>query len=294
MTKKALTVILPLYVAIELTACGGNADTTKVEETTVIEESTEVDAQAEAKASTEDEEAIEESEVVEAEVVDEEPEEIIEEYNPASKYEGLFYSVNDYVLECDKSDEYGIYSGSCFDLDQYLDEEGNVPGYWPSYSDEEGYVFDSDERNYYTGRWAYPEIIQCDIFNDMCLLYKTDVFEKFTFNDKSGNESFLIIQSGIYGYNLDKDPEMAPLERKPVFMFTAETMDGTTDVYSSVYEYNDDTTSRYSVEYMLNVGNFSITVQCAETLSDEDPIEMTEEEIQEIIDSIRLTNGLER
>lgn len=290
MKKIALTVILPLCAVMAMTACGGNADTAEVEETTVIAESTEDDEQEETKteASTVVEEAIEESEVVEEEViVEEEPEE--PEITVVSKYEGLFYSVSQDVLDNDKSDEYGIYSESCFDLDQYLDEEGNVPGYWN---------FDSDESNYYTGRWAYPEIIQCNIFNDMCLFYKTDVFEKFTFNDKSGNESNLAIASGIYGYNFDKElSEMAQHVsdgRIPVFMFTAETMDGTTDVYSSVREYNDDTTSRYSVEYMFNIGNFSITVQCAETLGDENPIEMTEEELQEIIDNIRLTNGLER
>lgn len=48
--KKALTVILPLCVAIAITACGGNADATEVEETTVIEESTEADGQEEAEA----------------------------------------------------------------------------------------------------------------------------------------------------------------------------------------------------------------------------------------------------
>ncbi len=56
MKKKALMAILPLCVAMAMTACGGNADTaevketTKVEETTAAEESAEADAQTEAEA----------------------------------------------------------------------------------------------------------------------------------------------------------------------------------------------------------------------------------------------------
>ena len=41
MKKKALIVILSLCIAMTMTACGGNADTTEVEETTVVTESTE-------------------------------------------------------------------------------------------------------------------------------------------------------------------------------------------------------------------------------------------------------------
>ncbi len=48
MKKKALTVILPLCVAVVMTACGGNEDTVKVEETAVAAEGAETDAQAEA------------------------------------------------------------------------------------------------------------------------------------------------------------------------------------------------------------------------------------------------------
>ena len=50
MKKKALMTILPLCVAMAMTACGGNADTAEVKETTVAEETAEADAQTEAKA----------------------------------------------------------------------------------------------------------------------------------------------------------------------------------------------------------------------------------------------------
>jgi len=50
MKKKALMAILPLCVAMAMTACGGNADTAEVKETTVAEETAEADAQTEAKA----------------------------------------------------------------------------------------------------------------------------------------------------------------------------------------------------------------------------------------------------
>ena len=50
MKKKALMAILPLCVAMVMTACGGNADTAEVKETTATEESVEADAQTEAEA----------------------------------------------------------------------------------------------------------------------------------------------------------------------------------------------------------------------------------------------------
>ena len=50
MKKKALMAILPLCVAMAMTACGGNADTAEVKETTVAEETAEADAQTEAEA----------------------------------------------------------------------------------------------------------------------------------------------------------------------------------------------------------------------------------------------------
>lgn len=285
MRKKALTIILPLCAAMAMTACGGNADTTEVEETTVIEESMEADAQAEAEAPTMDEEA----EVVEAEVtVDEEPEDVEEGYNPATQYEGKFYMVSQDVLDNDKSEEYGIYSESCFDLDQYLDENGSLP-----------MIYDQDDPilTTYSGRWAYPEVTQCDIFNNMLLKTKVDMYERFDFSDKLGNDTTLTIDSGPSHYDIMKGHSDTPYElydTKPVPMFTADTVDGTTDVLKRTMWIDFGGTMYYHNEYIFKIGNFSITVKCQETEDGEDLIEMTEEEIQEIIDNIRLTNGLER
>ena len=50
MKKKALMTILPLCVAMAMTACGGNAAPAEVKETTVVEESVEADVQTEAEA----------------------------------------------------------------------------------------------------------------------------------------------------------------------------------------------------------------------------------------------------
>lgn len=286
MKKKTLTIILPLCAAMAMAACGGNADTAEVNETTVIEESMEADAQAEAEAPTMDEEA----EVVEAEeVVEEEQEEVEEIYNPADKYEGKFYMVSQDVLDNDKSEEYGIYSTSCFDLDQYLDEEGIVTDF---YELDKGYE--------YTGRWEYPDITQCDMFNDIYLSYRSDRFERFYFKDKSNNETSLLIHSGIGSYNNAVDrSEMSEYSDNPMlpcFMFTTETTEGTTDVISEILKYGfiDGETGQYQMEYTFHIGNFTAKIQCAETEDEENLIEMTEEEIQEIVDSIRLTNGLER
>ena len=50
MKKKALMTIMPLCVAMAMTACGGNAGTAEVKEITVAEETAEADAQTEAEA----------------------------------------------------------------------------------------------------------------------------------------------------------------------------------------------------------------------------------------------------
>lgn len=221
----------------------------------------------------------------------EEPEEVEEGYNPAKQYEGKPYMVSQDVLDNDNSEEYGVYSKSCFDLDQYLDEEGALPG-----------VYDWDNKDWdtYTGRWSYPEVTQSDIFKDMALTDKTDKYERYYFKDKSDNETVLFIDSGIRGYlNKVDSTEMAQYSDNPMLpqlMFTTETVDGSTDVVSIIkqYSFDDGETWQYRNEYVFHVGNFTVTVQCAETQEDEDPIELTEEEIQEIIDNIRLTNGLER
>ncbi len=53
MKKKALMAILPLCVAMAMTACGGNADTAEVKETTVAEETAEAEEQTESEETDE-------------------------------------------------------------------------------------------------------------------------------------------------------------------------------------------------------------------------------------------------
>ena len=57
MKKKALMTILPLCVAMAMTACGGNADTAEVKETTVAEETVEADVETEEEAGEQAESA---------------------------------------------------------------------------------------------------------------------------------------------------------------------------------------------------------------------------------------------
>ncbi len=58
--KKKVLMILPLCVAMAMSACGGNTDKAEVEETTVTEESAEADAQTEAEAEAKTQEGAEE------------------------------------------------------------------------------------------------------------------------------------------------------------------------------------------------------------------------------------------
>ena len=57
MKKKALMTILPLCVAMAMTACSGNADTAEVKETTVAEETAEADVETEEEAGEQAESA---------------------------------------------------------------------------------------------------------------------------------------------------------------------------------------------------------------------------------------------
>lgn len=180
------------------------------------------------------------------------------------KGEKEYLIIGEYALKQDRSADYGVYSTSCFDLDEFLDENGRIPVEWD---------YESDEYIYYSGRFAYD------------------------------NELSLVgIDLGLEG--------LYPTE----LMFTADTHDDTTDVLrkkhvitytESSTRYDADgnviegteadpeeveTSTRIVYEYNFNVGNFSVSVMYA----DNEGEGLTQEEVQDLIDNIRLTNGLER
>lgn len=224
--------------------------------------------------------------------VDEDSDEIKEDITEVEEVEAVdeFPAVNDEVLELDKSDEYGVNSISCFDLDEYLDEDGVLPG-----SND----FDNSELDVYTGRWAYPKFTPCKYFEDLRIVYRTDRSEELTSVDSDTGDNYIFwINSGLYDWNncneyiTDSDYDDSYGWYKHVF--TADTPDGEVDVLSCFTYYMVDDIYYSYMTYTFPIGNFTVNVICESSGEDEDVIELSAEDIQTIIDNIRLTNGLER
>lgn len=194
------------------------------------------------------------------------------------------------VIDHDKSEETGVNSTSCFDLDQYLDENGEAPDDW---------TYESKEGTEYSGRWAYPVVTPCRFFTDLELNDRTDREEWFSASDsETGVFLSMFIYSGLDLYNdthsyvgeTYDDPNMPVTTLK----FTAKTADGTTDVLEeravSYISWDDSEEEEEYImySYYFNVGNFSVCV-CWDY---DEPL--SEDEVQLIVDNVSLTTGMER
>lgn len=105
-----------------------------------------------------------------------------------------FIIVDEAAVEHDRSAEYGIFSSSCQDLNQYLNDSGELIG------------FTSEESEYYSGRWAYPIITKCTVFDNMILRDMSDRKIEYESVDDNGNVLYtLTIYSGLFEYNVDVD-----------------------------------------------------------------------------------------
>lgn len=307
MKKKCVAMLCMVALILMTVGCGqkqlGKAVSTASDSTkNVVEEAVE--------------EAIEEAVVV----IDEElaAEEVVEEVSedPGINEEAVeeqeevpFITITDYVKECDKSEEYGVYSQSCYDIDELLNDKGEIAEAWD---------YESDEYSYYTGRFAYPEITPCSLFNQVTIDGRTDyMMSLYAVGEDRSKTYSIYIYSGLRYYNNELSyvgismglTGVSPTEN----MFTAETCDGQTDVLVTkhesvttiswgevvddegnvIYEENSDEPQEYhtvTYNYAFHVGNFSVSLMYTDNEGDG----LTQEEIQEIIDSIRLTNGLER
>lgn len=218
-----------------------------------------------------------------------------------------FPVIDPYVIEQDKSDEYGVYSISCFDLDQFLDENGHISEDWD---------WESKEYVEYSGRFAYPKLTPCRFFDTLYLDDRTDHEESlYGVDSETGNGLSINIYTGLDFYDdmenmigyKSSSPNNGPYE----YMFTAELPDGQTDVIaqwsiamvsSSSGNYEEDengdlvfvedeegaTTEEYKTyHYFYSLGHFSVSLLWSGE-------ELTQDEVQLIIDNIRLTNGTER
>lgn len=296
MRKRALTVLLPLCVAMIMTACGGNTDTTEVGKTAVIAESTEADAQTEVEAE-EQEETVESGQTESEASADEEDSEEIGNGDDGTVNGDEFPIIKQDVIDNDKSDEYGVYSTSCFDLDEFLNNKGELPG------TED---VDNTDWDTYTGRWAYPKLTPCKLFDELTISKRSDKEEVLWAHGFT-----ITISSGLYMWNWQvkdsKDPFYAELEESPKLMFTAQTVDGETDVLKYFMEYGSysyDEEGNYNEEdeiwyrcneYIFHIGNFAVHILCdsGEWSETGEAVELSEEDIQLIIDNIHLTDGTE-
>lgn len=295
MKKKAVMIILTLCAAVAMTACGGKAGMAEMQDTTAAEESAEADAQAEAEAvaPTVDEDAVEAEQTGEDALENEESFEEIEIGADGSVNGQEFPMIDEAVRSQDKSDAYGVYSISCYDLDQYLDEEGYMQ------SD----IASADNFYYeYTGRWAYPKITPCRFFGGLVLTSRTDFSSDYRSTDtETGNGLSFNICSGKDYYNSMKQGTGSDAEVSEM-AFTIQTMDGSSDVmheYREIMLLNDKDENGEALDaleeviygfdvYCFAVGNFTVTLQ------PDAGTKLTQEDVQLIADNIRLTNGMER
>ena len=294
MKKKALMTILLLCVAVAMTACGGNGDTAEVKEPMVTEENAEADTEA----STVDEEAVE-SEQTEGESPENEKSfEEIEIGADGSVNGQEFPIIDEAVLREDKSDDYGVHSISSYDIDQYIDEDGNLKS---DISSGESFYYE------YSGRWAYPKITPCRFFGELTLTSRIDASSMYSsvdletgatlsFNISSGKDVYNSSEYQI-GYEFE-DGQPNTYNRA----FTIQTIDGEQDVISDyreimLLEEEDENGEKLDTpeevihgfySYYFTVGNFTVVLQ------PEVKTELTQEDVQLIADNIRLTNGMER
>lgn len=304
MKKKALMAVLPLCAAMAMTACGGNADTTEVKETAVTEESAEADTQAEveAEASTVDEKPIEPGQT-EEEPVDENA----EDDGSADNSDTLDVSNMEFMelygeaIEQDKSADYGINSTSSYDLLQFIGEDGTV---------EWEYEFEGKEHSEFSGRFAYPTLVQGDVFPMALIENRTDADESvcvYEDGERSFSITFLV---GTNTWNFSKDQiEYASGMGSNTYEipYSIDTVDGTEEViherfvfetYAEEGDFNEegvyvnaDGEAIESVEstplhvYLYKLGAFTVDVNTGSK-------EISQEEMQAIADNIVLAGNL--
>lgn len=304
MKKKVLMAILPLCVAMTMTACGGNTDTTEVGETTATEENAEVDVQAE--VPMEDEKPKEPGQTVEEQ---EDEATVTGDTNVESEdSEAEEYEFNQLVSDAvsqDKSADYGVNSTSSYDVSQFINGDGST-------------MWDVNGKEYeeFSGRFAFPELSPSDIFDHAIIYYRTDSGQYISvWHGDSEKSDMLSMLPGSSFYNNDLHFVDSIVEY--TVPFSVDTIDGSIDVVSrleqsesypdwvmndddynfidedgNILEYNDegdlldkdgnviepirDTT--YFYEWLL--GDFTITFQGR--------TQYTQEQIQEIADSIHL------
>lgn len=304
MKKKALMAVLPICVTMAMTACGGNADATGVEETAVTEENAEADALAEveAEASTADEEPVE-SEQTGEEPVDGnvEGDDSADDSDTFDVSNMKFMELYGEAIEQDKSADYGINSTSSDDLLQFIGEDGTV---------EWEYEFEGKEHSEFSGRFAYPTLVQGDVFPMALIERRTDVDESVCVYEDGERAFSITFLVGTNSWNFTKDQiEYAGSMGSNTYdiPYSIDTVDGTEEViherfvfetYPAEGDFNEDGvyvgTDGEVIEpvesdpihvYLYKLGAFTVDVNAGLK-------EISQEEMQAIADNIVLVGNL--
>lgn len=299
MKKKVLMAIMPVCVAMAMTACGGNTDTKEAEETAVTEEREE---DVEAEPTVESTVGNETEAVTETNEITEEP---AEEESTEPEYS--FMEVTGVAVTQDKTADYGINSTSCEDIWQFLDDNNEIA--WV-------YDYESKEQNEYSGRFAYPTLVQSDAVPNAIITQRTDAVQYVSAWVGDGEESYSIEFTGGYGsYNMHvqqaeyyAESNITDAASKYSFPFTVDTEEGTQDVicwrmdfpsfdgYDGSVNINEDgeyvNKDEEVIEpielksiwsYLYKLGGFTVSIHPKE--------EIPQEKMQSIVDSIVLVGG---
>lgn len=305
MKKKILMAVMPLCVVMAMTACGGNEDTKEAAETAVTEESAEVDAQAETEAGsfTADKENVESGQTGE-ESVEEEDVEVVEE----TEFLPLQLEFEEDAVTQDKSAEYGVYSNSCEDVYQFLNEDGSCP--WD-------YDYEQKEHTEYSGRFAYPVPVQGDFFKTAVVWLRTDADEFMVVTtDGDDNNYGISFHTGnsTWQWNMDEykkeqeegDEYFSSGTRSMPFTVTVDDNvadviffhsenegylgEVTADTEGNVFDADGNPVEPFMIEirnnYYYTLGGFTVDIAAGER-------ELTQEELQMFVDNIKLLDGME-
>lgn len=265
MKRKLLVVTLGACLVLSLVGCGSK-------EPVVIGSTSETSATKVGDTIVEAVESAVESieEVTETET----PTEVEPETDSIGKATGSVISntmvLCDYVIEQDKSDEWGIHSTSSADALQFIDDDGMYIYQSLGETDVTG--------NYdFSGRFAYPVVNTNKFFKTTEIEYRSDLHMVVNCrNEEDRIMNVVTIRLGHDAYDLTKNVETEGVTPTTEYG-TVVTSEGETDVLLK-----DATEDLTFSSYTYRLGAFTVKIQRnTDTL-------YTPEELQLIIDSIKL------
>ena len=176
----------------------------------------------------------------------------------------------DYVIEQDKSDEWGVHSTSSADALQFIDDNGMYIYQSLGETDVTG--------NYdFSGRFAYPVVNTNEFFKTTEIEYRSDLHMVVNCrNEEDRIMNVVTIKLGHDAYDLTKNVETEGVTPTTEYG-TVITSEGETDVLLK-----DATEDLTFSSYTYRLGAFTVKIQRnTDTL-------YTPEELQLIVDSIKL------